>query len=69
MDNLWKELKAGISANYQYQSIQQQADVAEEYTQMLSGKQAMKRAGILSENFWLKTFVTQVVWKNFWPLN
>ncbi len=57
MDHLWKELKADISANYQHQTIEQHADVAEEYTQMLTNKQALKRAGILSNNFWLKTFI------------
>ena len=57
MDHLWKELKADISANYQYQSIEQHADVAKEYTLILTKKQALKRAGILSKNFWLKAFV------------
>jgi transposase len=57
MDHLWKELKSDISANYQHQSIEQHASVAEEYTLMLANKQALKRAGILSKNFWLKAII------------
>ena len=57
MDHLWKELKADISANYQYQDIDEHAVFAELYTLSLSNPQALKRAGILSENFWLKSFL------------
>ncbi len=54
MDHLWKELKADISANYQYQNIEQHARFAEQYMLQLTNQQARKRAGIFSENFWLK---------------
>ncbi|MDQ3843898.1 MAG: transposase [Bacteroidota bacterium] len=57
MDHLWKELRADISANYQYQSIDEHAVFAELYTLSLSNQQALNRAGILSENFWLKSFL------------
>jgi len=57
MDHLWKELKAGISANHQYETIEQHAQVAEDYTLKLTNRQALKRAGILSKNFWLKSFL------------
>ena len=57
MDHLWKELKADISANYQYETVEQHAAVAENYTLKLTNKQALKRAGILSKNFWLKAFL------------
>lgn len=57
MDHLWKELRADISANYQYQNIDEHAVFAELYTLSLSNQQALKRAGILSENFWLKAFL------------
>lgn len=56
MDHLWKELKADISANYQYQDIDEHIVLAECYTLSLSNQQALKRAGILSKNFWLKAF-------------
>jgi transposase len=56
MDHLWKELKADISANYQYPTIEQHAAFAQEYTLKLTSRKALIRAGILSKNFWLKTF-------------
>lgn len=57
MDHLWKELRTDISANYQYQSVDEHAVFAELYTLSLSNQQALKKAGILSENFWLKSFL------------
>lgn len=57
MDHLWKELRADISANYQYQDIDEHAVLAELYTLGLPNRQALHRAGILSKNFWLKKFV------------
>jgi hypothetical protein len=57
MDHLWKELRADISANYQYPDINEHAVFAELYTLSLSNQQALKRAGILSEDFWLKSFL------------
>jgi transposase len=57
MDHLWKELKADISANYQYQDIDEHAVLAELYTLSLSNRLALQRAGILSKDFWLKAFV------------
>ena len=56
MDHLWKELRADISANYQYTTIEQHAAFAEDYTLQLTNQQALKSAGILSKNFWLKSF-------------
>lgn len=56
MDHLWRELKDDISVNYQFKTIDQQADFAEGYTLRLSNRQAQRRAGILSKNFWLKSF-------------
>ena len=57
MDQLWKELKANISANYQYATVDEHAAIAEDYTLKLSNKEALKKAGILSTNFWLKSFL------------
>jgi transposase len=54
MDHLFKEVKADISANYQYHNIDEHAAWAEDYILHLTGKQALKRAGILSKNSWLK---------------
>jgi transposase len=57
MDHLWKEVKSDISANYQYANIDEHACFAEDYLLNLTKKQALKRAGILSKNFWLKSFL------------
>jgi hypothetical protein len=57
MDHLFKEVKTDISANYQYQNIDEHIAYAEDYILRLTNKQALKRAGILSKNFWLKKFL------------
>jgi hypothetical protein len=57
MDQLWRELKANISANFQYPNIQKHAALAEQWTYSLSNTEALRKAGILSEQFWLKAFV------------
>ena len=57
MDHLWRELKDDISANYQFKTIDEHADFAEAYILKLSNRQAQRRAGILSKNFWLKSFL------------
>jgi hypothetical protein len=57
MDQLWRELKRTISANYQYEDIDEHAAFAQEWVESLSKTQALRKAGILSKNFWLKAFV------------
>jgi transposase len=57
MDHLWREVKDDISANHQFDSIEEHADCAEDYILKLSNRQALRRAGILSKNFWLKSFL------------
>jgi hypothetical protein len=56
MDHFWRQLKADISANYQYPTIEEHAHFAVNYCLALSNRQAQRRAGILSKNFWLKSF-------------
>ena len=58
MDQLWKELRQKISANYQYRSIYEHADNAENWLLGLSRREALRKAGVLSKNFWLKSFLT-----------
>lgn len=57
MDHLFKEVKAHVSANYQYPDIDQHLDRAERYVLDLSNKEALLKAGILSKNFWLNSFL------------
>lgn len=56
MDHFWRELKANISANYQFSDIDEHAQFAESYSLTLTNKQAQRKAGILSKNFWLKKY-------------
>jgi len=54
MDHLSKEVKSDVSANYQYRSVDEHTCCAENNMLGLSSKQARIKAGILSDNFWLK---------------
>lgn len=54
MDQLWKELKKTISANRQYDSIDEHAEHAEDWIMGLSRTKALRKAGILSKNHWLR---------------
>jgi hypothetical protein len=57
MDQLWKGLKGQISANYQFASIDLHARRAEEWLLSLSKRQALRKAGVLSKNYWLRSFL------------
>ena len=57
MDQLWKELKARVSANYQFSDIDQHADYAAQWLLSLTDKEALRKAGVLSKNFWLRSFL------------
>ena len=57
MDQLWKELKGNVSANYQYASIDEHAEYAEHWLLTLTNEEALRKAGVLSKNFWLQSFL------------
>ena len=57
MDQLWRELKGHISANYQYPTIEEHAAAAEQWIRSLTATEALRKAGIRSKNFWLKSFI------------
>ncbi len=57
MDQVWKELKGTISANHQYASIEEHAAQAEEWLLKLSKREALRKAGVLSKTFWLRSFL------------
>lgn len=61
IDQLWKELKKQTSANRQYDGIEEHADQAESWVLTLTPTQALRKAGMLSDNFWLRHFR-----KDFW---
>jgi transposase len=56
-DHLWKELKRLVAANRQFRRIDEEADYAERWLLGLTSTEALRKAGILSDDFWLKAFV------------
>jgi transposase len=54
MDHLWRHGKAVKSANHQYDSIDIQVEEFMSYLGGLSRKEALRKAGALSEDFWLR---------------
>jgi transposase len=53
LDRLWKCAKQKVCANRQYRSIDEQEDRFIEYLRGLSAQEALRKAGLLSQNFWL----------------
>ena len=58
MDQLFRELKANISANYQFSHIKKHAEVAQRWIFSLSKTESLRKAGVFSKDFWLRAFVT-----------
>jgi len=57
MDQLWRGLKDDISANYQFKDIDEHASWAQDWVLSLTRNEALLKAGVLSENFWLQSFL------------
>jgi DDE superfamily endonuclease len=55
MDTLWGQAKDVISANKQHATVDQQAARFITFLQSLSNKEALQTAGVLSDNFWLRS--------------
>ncbi|MGZ3383343.1 MAG: transposase [Isosphaeraceae bacterium] len=53
MDHLWGHGKDQILANRQFSGIDEEVERFIDYLSGLSNREALKQAGILSENFWL----------------
>jgi hypothetical protein len=53
MDHLWRHGKEVMSANHQYASIEGQVEQFIGYLSGLSPYEALTKAGIYAENFWL----------------
>jgi transposase len=58
MDHLWRHLKADLAANRQRPTIDALAEQAEAWVLALSDQQALRKAGLLSKNCWLKNVRT-----------
>jgi DDE superfamily endonuclease len=54
LDHLWGHGKDHVCANRQYASIEQQAGRFVGFLRGLSNTEALRQAGILSEDFWLR---------------
>lgn len=54
MDHLWKPVKGRNSANWRWSTVDEHADHAERWVLGLSDREALPKAGILSEDFWLR---------------
>jgi DDE superfamily endonuclease len=57
MDQLWRGLKDKISANHQFSEIDEHAAWAEEWLSSLTRGEALLKAGVLSKNYWLRSFL------------
>jgi hypothetical protein len=57
MDQLWRELKGPISAHDPYPTIEAHAAAAEPWIRSLTPTEALRKAGIRSKHFWLKSFL------------
>jgi transposase len=57
MDQLWRELKRLIAANRQAASVDELAEQAAQWVLGLSKQEALRKAGILSPNFWLNNLL------------
>jgi hypothetical protein len=55
MDHLWGHGKDEVSANKQYESIDDHVDRFVDYLGGLTSQEALRKAGVLSDNFWLKS--------------
>jgi hypothetical protein len=53
MDHLWRHGKEVVCANHQYATIDLQVARFINYLSSLSAREALRKAGILSEDFWL----------------
>ena len=53
MDHLWRGLKQQVAANRQYRAVDELADYAERWALGLTPRQARRKAGVLSEDYWL----------------
>jgi DDE superfamily endonuclease len=54
MDTLWGQGKDVVSANKQYETIDEHVDRFLKYLRDRSGREALQTSGVLSEDFWLR---------------
>jgi transposase len=54
VEHLWRHAKGLVCANYQDASLDQQVSGFIDYLQSLPATQRLRKAGVLSKNFWLQ---------------
>jgi hypothetical protein len=54
MDQLWRELKRVVAANRQHRTVDALAAAAALWVLLLTPTEACRKAGLLSEHFWLR---------------
>lgn len=57
MDQLWRDLKNNVSANYQFSDIDEHTAWAQSWVRSLTRSEALLKASVFSENFWLQSFL------------
>jgi transposase len=57
VDHLWRELKRLIAANRQFRNIDAEAGYAARWFLALTARQALRKAGVLTRNFWLNALL------------
>ena len=57
VDHLWRELKRLVAADRQFRTTDAEAGCAERWILGLTARQALRKAGILAEGFWLKALL------------
>jgi transposase len=57
VDHLWRELKRLVAANRQFRTIDEGAGYAERWFLGVTARQALRKAGTLSEGFWLRHYL------------
>jgi hypothetical protein len=57
VDHLWRELKRLTAANRQFRTIDEEANYAERWFLGLTARQALRKAGCLADDFWLKDYL------------
>jgi hypothetical protein len=62
MDTLWGQGKDVVSANKQYATIDEQADLFISHLYSLSNKEALQTSGVLSKHFWLNRVLSKYFW-------
>ena len=63
MDHLWRHGKEVKSANWQYASIDTQVERFIGYLSGLSPREALRKAGLLAEDCWLKPIMSKDFWR------